>query len=101
MHPPVFPCQPTGRPGAAAFGMPMPLAPLMATGDVGDPTTMRTAWVAAVAAVTARRPRGGRSWEAEILVRTRPFVAHSALMVLLLCVWAGAACRRRGVGGRP
>ena len=79
----------------------MPLAPLMATGDVGDPTTMRTAWVAAVAAVTARRPRGGRSWEAKILVRTRPFVAHSALMVLLLCVWAEAACRRRGVGGRP
>ena len=79
----------------------MPLAPLMATGDVGDPTTMRTAWAAAVAAVTARRSRGGRSREAEILVRTRPFVAHSALMVLLLCVWAGAACRRRGVGGRP
>ena len=34
------PCQPTGSPGAAVFGMPMPLAPLMATGDVGDPTTI-------------------------------------------------------------
>ena len=48
-----------------------------------------------------QRQRRRKYLKAEILVRTRPFVAHSALMVLLLCVWAGAACRRRGVGGRP
>ena len=27
-------------------------------------------------------------------------VRDEALMVLLLCVWAGAACRRKGLGGR-
>ena len=34
----------------------MPLAPLMATGDVGDPTTMRTAWAAAVGPLCADGP---------------------------------------------
>ena len=46
----------------------------MANGDAGDAITLRIVWVA-VATVTATRPRGGRSHEGEILVRTRPFAA--------------------------
>ena len=41
--------------------MPLPLAPLTATGDAGDPTTMRTACVVAAATVTATWWRGARS----------------------------------------
>ena len=46
----------------------MPLASLMANGDAWDAITLRI--VAAAASVTATRPRGGRSQEGEILVRT-------------------------------
>ena len=55
-----FPCYPTGS-GAAAFVMPLPLAPLTATGDARDPTTMRTACVVAAAMVTAMWWRGAWS----------------------------------------
>ena len=43
--------------------MPLPLAPLTATGDARDPTTMRTACVVAAAMVTAMWWRGAwSSW---------------------------------------
>ena len=67
----------------------------MANGDAWDAITMRIAFVAAADAVTARRPRGRRSGEAVIVVRTRPFVAFSTLMVWVLRMWAG----RQVVGG--
>ena len=73
----------------------LPLASLMANGDAWDAITMRIAFVAAADAVTARRPRGRRSGEAVIVVRTRPFVAFSTLMVWVLRMWAG----RQVVGG--
>ena len=57
--------QPTGS-AAAAFGMPMPLASLMANGNAGDAITLRIVWVAAATTVTATRPRGGWSKEGEI-----------------------------------
>ena len=40
MHSLASPRQPTGT-AAAAFGMPMPLASLMANGDAGDAITLR------------------------------------------------------------
>ena len=63
----------------------MPLASLMANGDAGDAITLRI--VAAAATVTATRPRGGRSQEGEVLVRTPSF------RCLLLCADGFAVVR--------
>ena len=89
--PPAFPCtspavprQPTGS-GAAAFGMPLPLAPLTATGDARDPTTMRTACVVAAATVTAMWWRGARSsWRSSwfALFLSLPFLCADGFAVV-------------------
>ena len=95
---PAVPRQPTGRSGAAAFGMPLPLAPLTATGDARDPPTMRTACVVVAATVTVMWWRGARSsWRSSwfALFLSLPFLC--VLMGLLLC--GGGACQGRGGRG--
>ena len=76
----------------------MPLASLMANGDAWDAITLRI--VAAAASVTATRPRGGRSQEGEILVRTLMSFFRCLLCVLMgLLLCGGGACQGRGGRG--
>ena len=72
MHSPASPPPANGQPtgtAAAAFGMPMPLASLMANGDAGDAITVRIVAAAGYGdghaatrrAVTGRRSLGAHS----------------------------------------
>ena len=68
----------------------MPLASLMANGDAWDAITLRI--VAAAASVAATRPRGGRSQEGEILVRTLMSFFRCLFCVLMGLLLCGGRC---------